>query len=103
MAVACAEVGYPVLGLDVDQARAAAVQGGVSPVTDVDDKVLGPLVAQGRLRASTDMRLLDDADVALICVPTPLTAERRPELRYVRQAATSLAAHAHPGRSCSSE
>jgi len=98
MAVACAEVGYPVLGLDVDQARAAAVQTGVSPVTDVDDAVLGPLVAGGRLRASTDMRLLDDADVALICVPTPLTAERGAELSYVRQAAASLAAHAHPGQ-----
>src|SRR5207237_7247399 len=68
MAVACAEAGYPVLGLDVDQARAAAVQAGVSPVTDVEDTVLGPLVARGRLRASTDMGLLDDADVALICV-----------------------------------
>jgi UDP-N-acetyl-D-glucosamine dehydrogenase len=98
MAVACAEAGYPVLGLDVDQARAAAVQAGVSPVTDVEDAVLGPLVARGRLRASTDMARLDDADVALICVPTPLTAERAPELRYVRQAAASLAAHAHPGQ-----
>src|SRR3954447_12816782 len=98
MAVACAEVGYPVLGLDVDQARAAAVQTGVSPVTDVDDAVLGPLVARGRIRASTDMGLLDDADVALICVPTPLTAERGAELSYVRQAAESLAEHAHPGQ-----
>jgi UDP-N-acetyl-D-glucosamine dehydrogenase len=98
MAVACAEVGYPVLGLDVDPGRVAAVQAGASPVSDVADTVLGPLVAQGRMRASTDMRLLAEADVALICVPTPLTAERAPDLHYVQQAAASLAAHAHPGQ-----
>src|SRR3954469_6890418 len=72
MAVACAEAGYPVLGLDVDQGRAGAVQAGQSPVSDVADDVLGPLVARGRLRASTDMALLTEADVALICVPTPI-------------------------------
>ncbi len=98
MAVACAEVGYPVLGLDVDQARVAAVQAGVSPVSDVADSTLGPLVAEGRMRATADMSALRDADVALICVPTPLTAERTPDLRYVQQAAASIAAHAHPGQ-----
>jgi len=98
MAVACAEAGYPVLGLDVDQARVAAVQAGASPVSDVADSVLGPLVAQGRIRATTEMDVLREADVALICVPTPLDPERTPDLRYVQQAAASLAQYAHPGQ-----
>jgi len=44
------------------------------------------------------MGRLAAADVALICVPTPLTAERGADLRYVRQAAANLATHAHPGQ-----
>ncbi len=98
MAVACAEAGYPVLGLDVDQARVAAVQTGVSPVSNVPDSALRPLVATGKVRATTDMSVLGEADIALVCVPTPLTAERTPELRYVQQAAASIAEHAHPGQ-----
>jgi UDP-N-acetyl-D-glucosamine dehydrogenase len=98
MAVACADAGYPVLGLDIDAARVATVQEGISPIPDVPDATLGPLVASGALRASADMAALAEADVVLVCVPTPLTPERTPELRYVRQAAATIAAHAHEGQ-----
>ena len=98
MAVACAEAGYPVTGLDVDPARVAALQQGHSPVSDVADTTVAPLVAQGALRASTAMASLADADVVLVCVPTPITPERTPDLRYVRQAAGSIARYAHEGQ-----
>ena len=98
MAVATAQVGYPTHGLDVDAGRVAAIQAGHSPVSDVADATLAPLCASGTLAASTDLAHLAQADVVLVCVPTPLTPARTPDLGYVRQAAASIAAHAHPGQ-----
>jgi UDP-N-acetyl-D-glucosamine dehydrogenase len=97
MAVALGETGYPVLGLDVDPKRANAVAGGSSPVTDVPDAAVRGLVERGRLDASTDMALLADCDVALVCVPTPLGPAKAPDLSYVRAAGRSLAQYLHPG------
>lgn len=99
MAVACAEAGYPVVGLDVDTARVDAIQRGVSPVSDVvTTATLAPLLASGALRATTATGALRAADVVVVCVPTPLTAERLPDLRAVRQVVTSLTEHARPGQ-----
>lgn len=97
MAVALGEAGYLVVGLDVDAERASTVAAGRSPVTDVSDAAVSDLVRSGRLDASTDMGLLADCDVALICVPTPLGPAKAPDLAYVRLAAKSLADHLHRG------
>jgi UDP-N-acetyl-D-glucosamine dehydrogenase len=97
MAVALGEAGYPVVGLDVDAARARAVAGGRSPVTDVPDSAVRALVQAGRLGGSIDMALLAECDVALICVPTPLGPAKAPDLSYVREAGRSLARYLHPG------
>lgn len=98
MAVACAEAGYPVLGLDVDPVRVATLSRGTSPIPDVPETVLAPLVRSTLLQPSTNMALLAEADVVLVAVPTPLTPERTPELRYVHQAAASIATYARPGQ-----
>lgn len=97
MAVALGEAGYPVVGLDVDPARAEAVASGRSPVTDVADAALQALIDAGRLDATTDMAALASCDVALIAVPTPLGPAKAPDLSYVRTAARSLAEYLHPG------
>jgi UDP-N-acetyl-D-glucosamine dehydrogenase len=97
MAVALGEAGYPVVGLDVNPERAAAVAAGRSPVTDVADASVAALVAAGRLDASSDLALLGECDVALVCVPTPLGPAKAPDLSYVRAAARSLAEYLHPG------
>jgi UDP-N-acetyl-D-glucosamine dehydrogenase len=97
MAVAIGEAGFPVVGLEVDAARAATVAAGRSPVTDVADASVLALVRAGRLTAGTDMAALGDCDVALICVPTPLGPAKAPDLGYVRAAGESLAQYLHPG------
>jgi len=96
MAVALAEAGYPVVGLDVDPARAAAVRAGRSPVTYVANSVVSALVQAGGLEASNDMAELRDCDAAVICVPTPFGAVREPDLTHVRAAGRSIAQHLHP-------
>ena len=97
MAVAIAEAGFPVIGLDVDPGRAGAVAAGRSPVTDVSDQSLQALTSAGRLTASTDMTELASCDVALVAVPTPLGPAKAPDLSYIRAAGHSLARNLHPG------
>jgi UDP-N-acetyl-D-glucosamine dehydrogenase len=97
MAVELAQAGYSVTGIDIDEGRVAAVAGGTSPVSDVADEDLAQLTSEGRLSASSSFAALSEADCALICVPTPLTDERRPDMRFVEAAARSIAEHVHPG------
>lgn len=97
MAVALASAGYRVTGFDVDGARVAAIGAGRSSVTNVPDDEIQRLRQVDRLDATADMSRLSACDVALVCVPTPLGPDRRPDLDYVRAAGRSLAAQLRPG------
>jgi UDP-N-acetyl-D-glucosamine dehydrogenase len=94
LAVAFAEAGNEVAGLDLDPAKVEALNAGRSYVEDVPDSVLAPLA--DRLRASADYADLGDCEAVLICVPTPLTSAREPDLTYLLDAATALAAVLRP-------
>ena len=96
MAVEIARAGYPVVGYDVDAHKVSAVAAGRSPVSNVLDRDLEPLCASGALAATSDADVLGESDVAIICVPTPLTAEGGPDLRFVLSAGRALAEHLHP-------
>jgi UDP-N-acetyl-D-glucosamine dehydrogenase len=96
LAVAFAEAGHEVVGLDVDAAKVEALNAGVSHVEDIPDAALAPLGE--RLRATTAYADLAACEAAIICVPTPLTDSREPDLSYLEQAASSLAAILRPGQ-----
>ena len=72
LAVAFAEVGFEVVGVDVDERKVACLRRGESYIEDVPSAVLAPLVASGHLRASADYGALAAVDAISICVPTPL-------------------------------
>jgi UDP-N-acetyl-D-glucosamine dehydrogenase len=97
MAAEFARSGFPVVGLDVDSAKVALVNQGRSPVSNVADDEIAALRVGDRLAASTDPRILDKSDVAVICVPTPLTASGGPDLRFVETAGATIGAHLHAG------
>jgi UDP-N-acetyl-D-glucosamine dehydrogenase len=97
MAVEFARSGYLTIGLDVDQPKVDLVCAGRSPVSNVTDDEIASLRREDRLAASTDPRILDKADVAVICVPTPLTPSGGPDLRFVETAGSTIGAHLHPG------
>jgi UDP-N-acetyl-D-glucosamine dehydrogenase len=97
MAVEFARSGYLTIGLDVDQPKVDLVCAGRSPVSNVTDDEIALLRADDRLSASTDARILDKADVAVICVPTPLTPSGGPDLRFVETAGATIGAHLHAG------
>ncbi|MCL6581088.1 MAG: nucleotide sugar dehydrogenase [Firmicutes bacterium] len=103
LAVEKARVGYRVVGLDKDPERVAAVNAGQSHIPDVGSDVLGAVVGRGLLRASADPAVLGEADVIVICVPTPLTRNLTPDLRFVEQAARDIAVRLRPGQLVSLE
>ncbi len=96
LAVAFAEAGHQVLGLDVDRARVESLNAGHSHIEDVSDSALEPL--GGRLRATTELSELASCEALVICVPTPLTGSREPDLSYLLSAGDEIAKVLRPGQ-----
>jgi UDP-N-acetyl-D-glucosamine dehydrogenase len=91
--VGARQAGFPVVGLDVDPARVAALRDGRSVTVDIADSELAAL---DPTTFTDDSTALDGVDIAVLCLPTPL-ADGAPDLSMVRAAAESLAAHLRPG------
>ncbi|TMI82941.1 MAG: nucleotide sugar dehydrogenase [Bacillati bacterium ANGP1] len=87
LAVEAAKAGFSVLGVDTDAVRAAGVNRGESHIADVHTQVVRRLVESERLAAAASYDALRGADVLIICVPTPLTKSKEPDLSYVVAAA----------------
>ncbi len=96
LALAFAEAGNDVVGLDLDQAKLDALAVGESYIEDVADAELAK--AAGRLHPTADYADLEDCEAVVICVPTPLSNSREPDLSYLREAAAALAEHLQPGQ-----
>ncbi len=97
LAVASARAGFPVTGFDVDSAKAEQLNSGTSYIDAVKSEELAQHVKQGRFTATADMSKLADCQVIIVCVPTPLTKHREPDLSYVRITAETIARHMKPG------
>ena len=89
LAVAFAEAGCDVVGLDSSSRVVEALAKGRSHVDDVSDEELAAV--SGRLETTGDVSRLADCDAVLICVPTPLANHREPDLSYIVDAGRSLA------------
>jgi UDP-N-acetyl-D-glucosamine dehydrogenase len=88
LAVAFAEAGHEVVGLDSDQRKVEGINAGRSHIEDISDATLAPL---GKLlRASANQADLASCEAVIICVPTPLTGSREPDLTYLLDSATAL-------------
>ena len=90
LALAFIRAGFPVIGFDVDARHVALLRAGTSPIIDVTNEDLSGALSTGALSVSADADALEAADVVLICVPTPLSKTRQPDLSYIESALTSL-------------
>ncbi|MCS6836190.1 MAG: nucleotide sugar dehydrogenase [Anaerolineae bacterium] len=97
LAVEFAREGFNVLAIDVDEKKVNALNRGQSYIDDIRSDDLRPLVEGGKLRASARYSDLADVDAISICVPTPLTKTKDPDMSYVIQSVESIAKVAHPG------
>ena len=95
VAAAAARAGLPTVGIDLDAERIASLSEGHQVVAGVDDDLFEEAVRTGNLSFSSDAAQIKDADIVLICVPTPLT-DSRPDLRAVEGAGRSVGEHLRP-------
>ena len=89
--------GFKVVGLDVDQAKVTALEQGRTYIRHLPAEPFSAAIASGRFLATTDFAVLKDADAILICVPTPLTSHREPDLSYVETTTRAIAGHLKAG------
>jgi UDP-N-acetyl-D-glucosamine dehydrogenase len=98
LCVEIADVGYDVIGIDVSETVVNSVNKGMSHVSDVPQGRLDQLVKDGRIKASTDYAALEEADCISICVPTPLTKTKEPDISYITAAVDRILPHLGEGK-----
>jgi UDP-N-acetyl-D-glucosamine dehydrogenase len=89
--------GVVVVGLDVDPAKVSAVNAGRSYIKHIDAAAIAEQVSAGRLRASGDFSLINNVEAVIICVPTPLSKHREPDMSFVLNTGASIAPHLKSG------
>ena len=90
--------GFPVIGLDIDEQKVAALKDGQSYIRHIPADAVADIFSDGKADATTDFSRSAECDALLICVPTPLTRHRDPDLSYVVNTAESIAPHIRPGQ-----
>ncbi|MEZ5778813.1 MAG: nucleotide sugar dehydrogenase [Paracoccaceae bacterium] len=98
LALTISEAGFPTTGLDLNAARVDAINAGEKVISYFADDRVSNAVRSGRFSATGDASALAEADVVIICVPTPLSAAREPDLSYVIRAAETIAEWLRPGQ-----
>ena len=93
-----AKVGFNVIGFDRNAIRVEQVNQGLNYIRDVVDGELAQVVTSGKLRATTDFSLLDNCDIIVICVPTPLTLNKDPDISYIKAVGAEVAKTLRPGQ-----
>jgi UDP-N-acetyl-D-glucosamine dehydrogenase len=91
LAVEKAKVGFRVVGFDRNPIRVDQINQGLNYIRDVNDGELAEVVEAGSLTATTDFGSLGDCDCIVICVPTPLTVNREPDISYIENVTAEIA------------
>ncbi len=98
LAMVFADAGIEVVGVEAVPERCATVNDGRSYIQDVPDADLKRVVDAGSLHATPDYAAVEDCDAIIICLPTPLNANREPDLTLVKNATRALAGHLRRGQ-----
>lgn len=103
LAVEQAKIGFPVIGIDLDFRKVKQINNGKSYIRDVSGDDILKLVENEKLKASNQFDHLKEADVIIICVPTPLKSMRVPDLSFVLSATREVANQMKKGQLISLE
>lgn len=95
-AVAFAKNGYFVYGFDTDHSRIKKLQKGQRYILDVNPKDVVSLIKKKKLIVSSEQKIIQDSDVIIICVPTPLRKVKLPDISYVIKAAKTIKNNLRP-------
>lgn len=92
------KAGFQAIGFDVDQKKTDALNSGKTYIAHIGDEVIQNWLDKKQFEATVEMSRLAEADVILICVPTPLTDSRDPDLKYVELTTQAIAKVLRPGQ-----
>lgn len=98
LASASAHSGFYTVGFDIDEAKVSLLNGGHSYIDAVTPDVLSDHIKKGLFRATADFTALGSCDIIVICVPTPLTKNREPDMSYVVATGETVGAILRPGQ-----
>ncbi len=98
LAIAIHRAGFQVMGLDIDAEKISRLGAGKSYLSTVKPDAVRKAVVSGRFQATADFENLRACDVIIICVPTPLTKYREPDLGYIEDTGRSIARYLRPGQ-----
>ena len=98
LGLAFAKAGNTVLGFDTDPAKIEALEKGISYIHHIPSAAIAEAVTAGRFSATCDFSRASEPDAIVICVPTPLTINRVPDLMYVEKTALAIAPHVRRGQ-----
>jgi len=98
LALACAKCGFTTIGFDVDEAKIATLDQGQSYLKHISSKKIKIAIDSGALDVSGNFGRLMNMDAILICVPTPLASENKPDLSYVTSTADTIAKNLQVGQ-----
>ncbi len=97
LVVEFAKQGFLVRPLDLDERKVTSINNGISYIEDIPTSELAPLVAAGKIIATTSYDSIRDVDVVIICVPTPLNKTKDPDMSYIIQSIGAVSEIAHKG------
>lgn len=102
LALRFSAAGFRVLGFDIDAGRVSALNAGKSPIAHIPAAEVGAMV-KGGFQATGDYARVQEADAIIICVPTPLSKHREPDLSFIVGTMNSIAPHLRAGQVLSLE
>ncbi len=95
---AFSDAGFTTIGFDVDRAKIRMLEAGKSYIRHISPATIRNLVRDGRFSATVDFDRMSHCDALIICVPTPLTVNREPDMQYVAGTAAAIAARLRRGQ-----
>lgn len=98
LAVEFGLVGFSVIGIDTNPDKVDELTKGSSYIKDVESTKVSQLVENFRFSATTNFDVLAESDVVIICVPTPLSKTKEPDISYILSAAEAIKKHLHSGQ-----
>jgi UDP-N-acetyl-D-glucosamine dehydrogenase len=91
LSVAAASSRFQVVGIDINRVRVETINKGISPLEDISDQKIHELIENKRLLTTTEFARIKDSEVIVICVPTPLTSDHKPDLSILESALKAIA------------
>ena len=86
LALAASNNEHDVIGIDTDKFKVDQINKGISPIEDVSDVQLNLALKNAKFMATNSFEFIQDSEITIICVPTPLDSNRKPDLSYVEKA-----------------